>query len=337
MAQAANKSTKMPRFLVVLLVLALLLVAVRVAAPYVMKSRINAELAKLSTHDGQVGDVSLSLLGGQVDLHDVSLRRRAGQDPALVTAERVRMEPVGSELVRGRLLYDLNVTAPKIHLPPERDQIANQVKLLQELGDHFPHDIRHAQVHDGEVHLVARLDGKQVPLDLSEVMLEAENFDLRPTDPKELPTRFHLRAAIGGGGRLRSDGRLNLGLQPPRYVTDHEVRGVPVKRWNRVLQAAAGIDAEKGVVSAQAHIEGRGDRFHGMLRPSVRGLEVADWDKDKAKPGQLLKEVVASAGIALLEDDSGKINARVPISGRLTKFDDALWRSVVALTKPRDD
>src|SRR5215510_10487486 len=81
------------RTAVLLLVIAAILVAIRLAAPLGMKWFLNRKLAALPDYRGHVGDVDLSLIGGEVAVDDLRLDKRGGNpDVPFLRASRIEVD-----------------------------------------------------------------------------------------------------------------------------------------------------------------------------------------------------------------------------------------------------
>src|SRR4051812_12980368 len=91
----------------IILVLVLLLIGVRLALPYLIRSQINKKLAEIPDYKGHVDEVHLALLRGAVSLDDLTVDHRLG-DFAL-TNKDLDVDVSWKALLKRKLLADVNV------------------------------------------------------------------------------------------------------------------------------------------------------------------------------------------------------------------------------------
>ena len=63
--------TRKRKTVIVLLAVALVLVAARLAMPYVVEDYVNDRLASLDSYDGHVGDIDIHLWRGAYSIDDI--------------------------------------------------------------------------------------------------------------------------------------------------------------------------------------------------------------------------------------------------------------------------
>jgi uncharacterized protein involved in outer membrane biogenesis len=96
---------------------AVVLVAARVALPYVVKDWVNRKLAAIEAYDGYVNDVDISLWRGAYRLDGVRLTK-TGTDQAepFFDAERIEFSVEWQSLLRGHLVSEGVLVSPELNL-----------------------------------------------------------------------------------------------------------------------------------------------------------------------------------------------------------------------------
>src|SRR4051794_39593350 len=110
--------TRVPRRTgIVLLCVLLVLIAARIAAPFVIKTVLNRKLADLPEYRGSIDDVDLSLLTSKFAVEGLRLDKRAG-DPKLpfLRVERMEVDYRLDALVHGEIVADVEVTEPVVNV-----------------------------------------------------------------------------------------------------------------------------------------------------------------------------------------------------------------------------
>jgi uncharacterized protein involved in outer membrane biogenesis len=107
-----------PRFVLIsLVVVIVLLVAARVAMPYIVKEQVNKRLASIPGYAGAVEDIGISLLRGAYTLKGVAIFKinGAAREP-FFSAKQIDFSLAWRELVHRRVVSDIEADDPEIHL-----------------------------------------------------------------------------------------------------------------------------------------------------------------------------------------------------------------------------
>src|SRR5512146_2493425 len=70
-----------PRTGIIVLCIVILLVAVRIALPYIVKSQVNKKLSSLPDYQGRVADVDLHIYRGAYSIKGIELNKKNGSVP----------------------------------------------------------------------------------------------------------------------------------------------------------------------------------------------------------------------------------------------------------------
>ena len=144
--------------LIVLAVLAVTLIGLRIAAPYMIKNYLNASLTELEEYDGSVRDVDLHLWRGAYSIEGLRIVKTGGKQPTpFVDVERIDFSLDWRSLTQGALVIDGEFIRPNINLVQAKNKEQSQTgaeedwpKRIQEMAP-FRIDIDEVRVRDGRV------------------------------------------------------------------------------------------------------------------------------------------------------------------------------------------
>src|SRR4051794_198585 len=104
------------RTLQVVLVVAIVLLAIRLALPFAIKRYVNQKLNEIPDYRGHVDDIDLSLWRGAYTMHDVFLAKMSGKVPVpLFTAPTVDLSMQWRELFHGAIVGEIVMDRPEVN------------------------------------------------------------------------------------------------------------------------------------------------------------------------------------------------------------------------------
>src|SRR5687768_13033048 len=114
--------TRRNRILVAIAAVAVVLIAVRAALPYVVKDYVNRTLHGLQAYDGGIDDIDLALWRGAYRIVGVRIDKR-GKDTRknvpFFSSERVDLSVEWRSLARGSLVAEVVFVQPNLNLIQE--------------------------------------------------------------------------------------------------------------------------------------------------------------------------------------------------------------------------
>lgn len=327
-------------FIRLLLGVILLLVAVRLALPWLLTRVVNQRLAEMPGHYGVVGDIDLSLFRGAYRFNDFTIRERGDDGHPVFSVKSADLSLAWRDLVRGRVVSDVVLDAPILRLarrpgldsdpaPPPREDWR---KLVQDLA---PIEITRLVIHGGSLDYADL--GREPPLTVGLAKLEAR-FDglanrLVPGGD-EFPARGELTAEVEGGGTLQARARAAPLESPPRIEAEAQLREIHLPALNPFLHAALGIDVSAGTLDVAAEFRTADGYYEGYLKPLAHGIRYKDLPGHPRSPLKTVREAVAGAASAILKnDDTEKVGTRVPFSGNFNDTEVGRWPAFVTLLR----
>lgn len=347
-ASASAVSPPLPsrrqRALRLLAAVALLLLVVRLLLPWLLARAVNHRLGALPAHHGVVGEVDLMLLRGAYRLHDLSLRRRGPDAEPMFSVRTVDFSLAWRELLRGRIVSDIVLEAPILHLfrappgpmPQETDPGRATAGDWRDLvRDLFPIEINRLDIRGGKLAYVDAARDPPLDLALHELDVRVEGLANRARPPSEShPARGELLAAVEGGGRLAVRARGDLLARPPRFDVEAEAEEVYLPLLNPLLHDALGVDVSAGLLHLSAEFTTAEGYYGGYVKPLVRGARFEDVGRQSGGPVKTLWESIVGATSSLLtNDDTRNVGLRIPFSGEFGRGGVDGWAGFLTLLR----
>ena len=343
----AERLARVPRRTAILVLSILgVLIAARVAAPFVIEWYLNRELARLPDYRGHIEDVDLSLIDGHFAVDELRLDKRKG-NPKLpfLRVDRIEVDYRWDALIKGRIVADVTVDRPVLNVMPAAtakrkpsDQIDREEEgeaITETIQTLLPTKIHHLHVRGGAVRFKDTTTSPDVNLNITRLNLFVSNLSNQPPASKTaMPTRGRATARLQKSGRLRAAIRLNIFPEHPTFDLDLALRGLDVRELNEFAKAYAKADMEKGTASFFIELKAQKGRIKGYFKPMLDSVEVLDTDGGDEDDPWYRKAWEGAVGAVeeLFEDqDKDRAATRIPIAGRVDQPGVDVWTSVVGL------
>jgi hypothetical protein len=306
------------------------LIAARIAAPFVIKAVLNHKLADLPEYRGSIDDVDLSLLDSEFAVEGLRLDKRKG-DPKLpfMRIQRMEVDYRWDALFHGEIVADVDLIEPVVNVMPaatQKREAKDQIKKDEEgkaVTETFktllPTKIHHLHIRHGAVRFKDSAARPPVDLKLTQLNVYIANLSNRPAPASELPTRGRMTAWLQNSGRLRADLRINIFTRHPTFDLDLALRGLDVRELKDFTRAYAKVDLEKGTAAFFTELVAKNGRVQGYFKPMLDHVEVLDTSGgDKDDPWYRKAWEGTVGAIEELFEDQSKDRAatKAPISGR---------------------
>jgi uncharacterized protein YhdP len=318
-----------------LLGLVVLVIAARIAAPYVIERVVNDKLADMDGYTGSIEDVDLSLWRGAYQVEGIRIDKSSGKVPVpFLAIERLDLG------VEWRALFDGSIVARVVLFRPEvnfvkgptkaQTQTGKEADWRTELEELVPLRIDSFVIVDGEVHYRDFHSKPKVDVVLDHLALEATNL----TNSKELAADrvadVKLDAVLMRSGQLKIEGNVDPFKKQPTFQLKVRLDDLRIAQLNDFLKAYVNVDAEKGELSLYADLRAKNGRFDGYAKPLIEGLDLLTWKEEDERPIEKLWEGLVGAAAEVLENQShDRLGTRIAIEGRFDNPDISTWEAIV--------
>lgn len=322
--------------LITVLIVAVLLVAARIALPYVLRNAINDRLAKIPEYRGHVESVHVAIWRGAYALKNLSIVKiDAGQTVPFFSARTIDFSLAWRELFHRKIVSDIYLESPRLNFiqtaNPQTTQVAADKRWQEVIQDIFPIDINHLEVVDGRVRYQNNTLKPEVNFFVNDMRLIASGLRNRPAETNdEMPAKLTLQGESVGNGHLIVAGQAEPLADKPRFELRVTLDEVSLPALNDFLRAYAKVDVSAGALQVYMEMAARDGRFQGYVKPFLSEVNFKSAGDDKNGFGHRLWEWIVSGAMKLLKNgDTDQVATRVPFAGEFGNTQIGVWKTIV--------
>ncbi|HET8692645.1 MAG TPA: DUF748 domain-containing protein [Steroidobacteraceae bacterium] len=326
------------RLLWTVAIVVVVLVAARIALPYVLKDQVNKGLMALPNYDGHVEEVDVALWRGAYGIEGVTIEKTGAEKQAtpFFQADRIDFSVEWRHLLRGRIVAECELFAPKLNLvraeSADASQLGTGVNWGGQLENLFPFRFNTVRAHGGTI--TFRAPGIAAKDALVATQVEGEITNMTNVVPagQEAFAGFRGTATVLGNGSAAVAGRANPWAKTPTFDVNLTVKNVQLPKVNPWLREYIKADAESGDFELYTELAAADGKFEGYAKPIMREVDIYRSGEPEKNPFKRLWEGLVDFAAEVLEDDeSGQVAARIPFSGTIEDPDAGLLETVVSV------
>lgn len=319
---------------IVILSIIVLLVAVRIALPYVLKSQINKKLASLPDYRGRVADVDVHVYRGAYSIKGIELTKKNGAVPVpFFSADYIDFSIEWKALFHGSIVTQITAGSPQVNFVEGKSKKDSQTSAdkswQQTVKDLAPFKINSFKIINGEVHFRSFTSKPPINVFVHDLNILATNLT---NSEKAGESKV---AHIDADGLVMEDGKIkgHMDIDPfapkPTFDLAAELTHVSLPKLNNFLLAYGKFDVERGLFSLYMECTASEGKFSGYLKPLLEDLKVVSWHKDKKDPAKLLWESIVGAVTGLFKNKpEDRLATKIPISGTFDNPSPDIWATI---------
>ncbi len=322
-----------------LAIVAVLLIALRIALPHVILRVANQKLNEIPEYRGHIEDVDLSLWRGAYQIEGVRLDKLNGKIPVpFFSARVVDLSVEWRALFHGKLVSEIEVYEPRVNFvnAPTKEESQTEIddSWRDKVDEMFPLRINHFAIHEGEVHFRDFHRQPKVDIHLDHLEVNAKGLSNRQEKGKALPAVVHAGGRAMDHAKIRLDIKLAPLAKQPTFDLNAELTGLKLATLNDFLRAYASVDMENGRFDLFTEMAGADGKFTGYVKPLAKNVEILDLEKDKGNPLQVLWEALVAGVEKVLENPpKSQVGTQIPISGTFSDPKAGIWPTIGALLR----
>jgi hypothetical protein len=327
------------KFLWALGILAVLLIAARAAAPFVVKDWLNKKLVALESYDGHVTDIDLALLRGAYRADMVRIVKTGSKQPEpFFDAEHVDISIEWRNLLRGKLVVECVLQRPRVNLiradTKEQSQLGTEVNWADELEKLSPFKFNTIVVKDGFATFRAPGIRSKDALQASNIFGEITNMTNVAKSGQATFAGFRASATVLDSGSALVVGSANPLARTPTFDVNLTVKDVELPRVNPWLREYIKADAEAGDFELYTEIAAADGKFRGYAKPIMRKVDIYRSEEATDSAFQRVWEGLVDFAAEIFEDqDTGQVAARIPIEGTIENPEAGVFETVVSVVR----
>jgi hypothetical protein len=308
-----------------LVILAIVLVAARLAAPYVVERYVNRELADLGEYRGHVTGVDLFLWRGGYALKNLEIVKPAAKGEAAATPfvamPQMDLSMEWRALFRGEVVGEAVMYSPVLNFvqseSEEDTQLGAGVSWPDEIRDLFPFKLNVVQVQNGLVTFRAPGISTEESLTMRDFQLVLRNLTNVSAKNRAAFAEIALTGRMMGNAPFTLEGTIDPNEELATFDVDVSLENAKLVDVNPWLRQFLKVDAEQGAFSMYAELATADGRFEGYIKPILEDPKIFD-SKEPGGPFQKAWEAIVGLAAKILENRrEEQVATRIPFSGEL--------------------
>lgn len=324
--------------------LVVLLVALHLALPGLVRDYLNDKLADMGEYRGQVTDVDLAWWRGAYQVNGLEIVKTSGKVPVPFMQAPV----IDISVSWHALWYDHAVVAEVAFVKPvlnfvdggnkQASQTGQGTDWRQQLDKLLPITLNEVRIDDGT--LTFRNFNSKPKVDLKATDLQASIRNL--TNVKDVEGRrdasFEATARMLGNARVES----RATFDPFSELEDFEFRlranGIELRRLNDFASAYGKFDFNAGHGDVVIEAQAKDAQLSGYIKPLLRDVDVFNWqqdvkDEDKGFFRSIWEAVVGTTETVLKNQSKNQFATRVELSGSVHKSDISAFEAFLQILR----
>ncbi|QLE00280.1 DUF748 domain-containing protein [Galbibacter sp. BG1] len=323
-----------------LLIIIVLLVAIRLILPYVVKRYVNDTLQNIPGYWGYVDDIDLNFYRGAYVIHELKLDKVNGDKSIpFLDFKKSDISIQWKSLFKGKIVSEIDLYRPQVTYVFE-EQTKDTVETSGEdwskaLTDLVPIDINKLTITNGKVGFLQFNKSPDVDLFIDQIDLSATNLRNVVNQEEKLPSEVHLTGVSIGQGAVKLDGEMDLVQQIPEIDFNFSLEKADVKALNTFTLAYAGIDFEKGNFDIFSEVVINDGYLKGYFKPILTDTKIVDaFGKENSNIFKKAWEgFVGFFKFIFKNQKEDTLATKIPVEGDLNNVGSNIFTTIVGIFK----
>jgi len=331
--------TRKRKIAIALLAVVLLLVAARVALPYLVEDYANKRLAALDSYDGHVGDIDIHLWRGAYSIDDIEIVKTGAARPVpFFRSDRVDLSVEWRSLFRGSLVAEASFLGPEVNLVQGRtaaeSQLGKEENWNARLEELFPFRFNTIEVIDGTVRFLAPGINTRDAITARHVNGSVSNLTNVLETGKETFADFRVTADVLDGAPAKVAGSVDAFAAQPTFDVNLEVKKVQLPQVNPWLREFIKADAEAGKFELYMELAAADGKFKGYAKPILQDVDIyRSGEEEQSALKRIWEGFLDFAANVLENKDADQVAARIPFSGTIKNPHTSLFATIASVMR----
>jgi hypothetical protein len=331
--------TRKRKIVITLVALVLVLIAARVALPFVVEDVANRRLAALNSYHGHVGDIDIHLWRGAYSIDDIEIvKTGATRLMPFFRARRMNLSVEWKSLLHGAIVAEASLESPELNLVQGKtaadSQLGKEEDWKARLEEAFPFRFNTIEVNDGTVSFLAPGISTEDAITAKHVDGQVSNLNNVTESGKETFADFHVVADVLDGAPAVIDGSVNAFAAQPTFDVNMEVKKVQLPKVNPWLREYIKADAEAGKFELYMELAAADGKFTGYAKPILQDVDIYRSGEPEENPFKRIWEGFLDFAANVLENqDADQVAARIPFSGTIKDPDTSLLATIASVLR----
>jgi len=329
--RAKQKVFKKKRYLF-FLVLALVIIALRMYLPTLVKNYVNRVLADIPGYYGEVNAIDISLLRGAYTIDGMYLNKiNAKTQVPFLNFPKTDISIEWRALLSGKIVSEIIMNNPEIiyvledhQTQGENPDVEDWTKALTNL---VPIDINHFEIHNGKIAFVQLETDPNIDLHFNSLELTANNLRNVIEQERVLPSPIKASAISVGHGKMTLIGSVNLIKEIPDMNIEFALKDADVIALNELTRHYSGIDFKSGKFELYSEVAIADGYLKGYIKPLIKNSKLIS--KEDGILGVLWEGFVGFFKFILKNQSTDTLATKIPLEGDLNNVEAGVLPTIV--------
>lgn len=336
----SSRKKKKGRVWKIILLTLVVLIAIRIALPYIVLHYANKTLAEMDGYYGHVEDVDLHIYRGAYQLDSLYINKVdsvSGDQTEFFSAYKIDLSVEWEALLDGRIVGELDFRSPKLVFTKDKAEPGNVAKDTNDfrklLKDFMPLKVNRFEVFNGSIHYVDETAQPKIDISLDSTHILAYNLTNAAKIGDTLPSTV-TASAYAYEGELSFKMKLDPLAEDPTFDLEAEMKHLNLVLLNDYLKTYGNFDINKGTFGLFTEFAAKEGKFAGYVKPIIKNLDVVGpEDKDDKFFERIWESVVGAAGVIFKNQKKEQVATKVPIEGEFDNASVNSWEAIFELLK----
>jgi hypothetical protein len=323
----------------ILLIAIVLLVALRLALPYIVLSYANKTLSTMDGYTGKIKDIDIALYRGAYKIREMYLHKIDSvtqQETNFFEARTIDLSIHWEALFKGKIVGEVRFLDPKLLFTKDKaepEEIKNDTTDFRNLiNDFMPLRINRFEVTNGIIQYIDNNSSPKVDIQLNNAHIIGENLKTEK-DTALLPATITADAEVYQG-KLNLKMRFDPFSKQPTFDMNAELKDMNLPELNDFFKAYGKLDVNKGVFGLYTEIASKQGNFVGYVKPIIKDLDVVGAEDRKNNILQKMWEAFTGFAGEILENQKrDQVATKIPLKGNFNNTEADLWYAVLEVLK----
>ncbi|MEO6848541.1 MAG: DUF748 domain-containing protein [Chthoniobacterales bacterium] len=304
-----------------LIIVVVLLIALRLALPSLVKRYVNTKINEIPEYSGRVDDIDMKLWRGAYQIQGIHIFKNSGKVKVpFFESRKMEFSVQWRALFQGALVAKIDFYNPVINFVngPTHDtsQVGVDKPWNDVIKDLFPLDINRFQVHNGAIHYRDFYSDPKVNLQIDHIEMLATNLTNSAKLSKTLVADITFKARAYEESELEGTCKLDLWKDQPTFTLNFKMSPLKLTKLNEFVRAYAKFDFEKGTLALTSELAASDGHLTGYVKPLFDDVSVINLKEDIKSPIKLVWEGLVAGTLRLFRNQPhNRFATQIPISG----------------------
>lgn len=327
--------SKKKKTLTAVLIVVVLLVALRIALPYIVLRYANNTLAELDGYRGHIEDIDIALIRGAYTVDSIYIHKYDSandKQTPFFASNKIDFSLEWRALFKGEIVGEILFVEPMLRFTKDKvepkDVRKDSTGFKQVLDELMPLNINRFEVRNGRLEYIDNFSKPRVDIRMTNTNIVALNLRNSYDSSELLPASIDARANIYDG-TLTVKGKVNPLAEDPTFDFNAELKNTNLVKLNDFFEAYAKVDVNKGTFGLYTEMAAKDGKFEGYIKPLLKDLDILGKEDRKDNPLKQLWEAVAGGVSEIFENQpKERVATKIPLRGSTKNLDTNVWYAI---------